>query len=57
MSGGESIALRNCYRAELAGYHRRMTPAAARFLGEARRFPGSEWILGMPVLLGITPLD
>jgi len=35
---------------ELDGYHRRMTPAAPRFPGEARRFPGSEWILGKPVI-------
>jgi len=43
---------------ELDGYHRRMTPAAARFLGEARRFPGSEWILGKPVHgLALTLLD
>lgn len=35
---------------ELGGYHRHMTPAAPRSSGKTRRFPGSEWILGKPVL-------
>ena len=35
---------------ELDGYRRPMTPAAPGLLGRTRRFPGSEWILGKPVL-------
>lgn len=35
---------------ELDGYRRHMTPAAPYSQDRPRRFPGSEWILGKPVL-------
>ena len=35
---------------ELDGYRRRMTPAKPNSYDRPRRFPGSEWILGKPIL-------